>query len=98
MRRIKQTTTFVASTMFALATGLILFLAPAASAQTGYPPPPQPPVVPPTLAPSPPTRVAGGVAFTGANILRWALMALVLVAIGTFLVTVARRRRHMVAA
>jgi len=93
MRRIKQTTTFVASTMFALATGLILFLAPAASAQTGYPPPPQPPVVPPTLAPSPPARVAGGVAFTGANILRWVVIAAVLMAVGSLLVVVNRRRR-----
>ncbi len=97
MRRIKQTTTFVTTTMFALATGLVLFLAPAASAQAGYPPPPQPPVVPPTLAPSPPTRVAG-VAFTGANILRWVVIAAVLMAVGSLLVVVNRRRRVSVAA
>jgi len=92
MRRIRQTTTFVATTMFALATGLVLFLAPAASAQTGYPPPPQPPVVPPTIAPPPPARVTG-VAFTGANILRWVIIAAVLMAVGSLLVVVNRRRR-----
>jgi len=97
MRRIKRTVTFAVATLVALATGMVLFLAPAASAQAGYPPPPEPPVVPPTLAPPPPTKVAG-VAFTGANILRWVIIAAVLMAVGSLLVVVNRRRRVSVAA
>jgi hypothetical protein len=43
------------------------------------------------------STTSSSVAFTGADVLRWALMALVLVAIGAVLVTVARRRRHTIA-
>ena len=85
-------------TIVALATGLLALMATAASAQAGYPPGPQPPVVSQTLPPAPaPVRAPSAVAFTGADILRWALVALVLVALGALLV-VANRRRVRVAA
>lgn len=89
-------------TIAALATGLMALMATAAAGQAGYPPGPQPPVVsqtlPPALAPAPaPVRAPSAVAFTGADILRWALVALVLVALGALLV-VANRRRVRVAA
>jgi len=83
----------------ALATALMAGMATAAFAQAGYPPGPKPPVVSQTLPPAPPpARVSsGGVAFTGANILRWALIALVMVGVGALLL-VANRRRVRVAA
>lgn len=87
----------------ALATGLMAAMATAASAQAGYPPGPKPPVVAQTLPSAPPpapassTGVSSGVAFTGANILRWALIASVMVVVGTLLVA-ANRRRVRVAA
>ncbi len=83
-------------TLAFLATGLMAAMATAASAQAGYPPGPKPPVVAQTLpsAPAPaPARTASGVAFTGANILRWALIALVMLGVGALLVIVSRRRR-----
>ncbi len=83
----------------ALATGLMAAMATAASAQAGYPPGPKPPVVAQTLpsAPPPPRASSAGVAFTGANILRWALIASVMVVVGILLVA-ANRRRVRVAA
>ncbi|MDQ6797756.1 MAG: hypothetical protein M3011_07005 [Actinomycetota bacterium] len=91
-------------TLATLVTGFMVSMAAAASA-AGYPPGPQPPVVSQTLPPAPgPVMVASraassssAVAFTGANILRWALIALVLVAVGALLVVVARRRAHAAA-
>ncbi len=80
--------------------GFMVSMAAAASAG-GYPPGPQPPVVSQTLPPAPgPVRVASSaasssaVAFTGANILRWALIALALVVVGTVLMVANRRRDH----
>lgn len=85
-------------TLAVLATGLLASMVPAASAEGGYPPGPRPPVVAQTLPPAPPpARAPSAVAFTGANILRWALVALVLVGVGTLLVA-ANRRRVRVAA
>jgi hypothetical protein len=85
-----------------LAGALMLLTAGPAAAQVGYPPPPQPPTVfvqaPSVATPAVSTSTtSSSVAFTGADVLRWALMALVLVAIGAVLVTVARRRRHTIA-
>lgn len=84
-----------------MVTGLMAFMATAASASGGYPPGPQPPVVAQTLPPAPPVRPStvspSAVAFTGANIARWALIALVLLVVGAVLV-VANRRRARVAA
>lgn len=47
--------------------------------------------------PASPAKVVG-VAFTGANILRWVIIAAVLMAVGSLLVVVNRRRRVNVAA
>ncbi len=90
----------VTMSLAALVAGLMTSMA-SASAQVGYPPGPQPPVVSQTLPPFPaPAPVSAGpaVAFTGANILRWALIALLLVGVGTLLVAANRRRRVRVAA
>ena len=61
---------------------------------SGYPPGPAPTmVVQAPRPPSPPVRQARGrVAFTGADILPWAAAGLGLLALGTTLVLVARRR------
>jgi len=89
-------------TLATLVTGFMVSTASAASAG-GYPPGPQPPVVPQTLPPAEPVRAASraagssAVAFTGANILRWALIALALVVVGTLLVVANRRRDHAAA-
>ncbi len=97
-RLISMTMTFAT-----LVTGFMVSMAAAASAG-GYPPGPQPPVVSQTLPFDPGrTRVASraagssAVAFTGANILRWALIALALVVVGTLLVVANRRRDHAAA-
>jgi len=60
----------------------------------------EPALVAQTLPPvAAPARVAssGAVAFTGANILRWSVIALVLVAVGSLFVVMNRRRRDRLA-
>jgi len=84
-------------TLSVLVTGLMASMTPAAMAEGGYPPGPSPPVVSQTLPPAPPPAdVQSTVAFTGADILRWAAMALILLVAGSLLV-IAARRRHRVA-
>lgn len=88
-------------TLAAMVTGLMSFMATAASAAGGYPPGPKGPVVAQTLPPAPPVRASAAsssaVAFTGANIMRWALIALVLVVVGSLLAAATRRRVRVAA-
>ncbi len=88
-------------TLAALATGLMAAMAPAAIAQAGYPAGPKPPLVSQTLPPAPPpvlrTATSSSVAITGANILRWSLIALVLVCVGALLVALNRHRVRVAA-
>ncbi len=90
----------------ALAAGFValMTLVPtAALAQVGYPPGPQQPVVAHTLPLGSPTGThtgsrtgsSTGFAFTGADILLWAFVGLALVAVGTLLVIVYRRRARV---
>ncbi len=84
----------------AVSSGLVMVLTSVAFGQVGYPPGPQAPVVAQTLpaVPAPtPVRVTSGVAFTGADILRWSLIAVALVAVGILLVVTNRRRARVAA-
>ena len=90
MRRRTMTTV---ATLFGLATSMVLLLPTVGWADGGYPPAPKPPVVSQTLPAPAPVRVARQVAFTGADILRWVVVAAVLVALGALLLIVNRRRR-----
>ena len=88
----------VAMLIATLSFGLLTLLATVAFGQVGYPPGPQAPVVSQTLPPVPPptpVRVSTGVAFTGADVLRWGLIAVALVAAGTLLILANRRRARV---
>ncbi len=89
----------ITMTLAALATGLMAALAPAAFAQAGYPAGPHQPLVSQTLpaAPPPVRTTSSGIAFAGANIMRWSLIALVLVCVGALLVALNRRRVRVAA-
>ena len=94
MRRMVRTVVAMAG---ALLTTLLLIAAPAvAGAEPGYPPSPKPTVVVQALSP-PAAPVQARVAFTGANIMRWAVIALVVMAAGALLVFVSRRRSRVTA-
>lgn len=78
-----------------LMTTLVLFMAGPALAGGGYPPSPTQTVVAQKVTPPAPAvqAVQSKVAFTGADILQWVLMALAALLVGTVLVVAARRRR-----
>lgn len=95
MRRMVRTVVAVAGV--ALTTLLLFAGTPAlASGEKGYPPPPKPTVI--VQAPSPPAApVQSQVAFTGTNVLRWAVVALLVMVVGAVLVLVSRRRSRVTA-
>lgn len=83
----------------AVVAGAMASMVSAAYAQVGYPPGPASQGVPLTLPSVPPSVRASssGIAFTGADILRWSLIALVLVGVGALLVVANRRRARLAA-
>lgn len=99
MGRVRRTTTIVFATLAVAVSSVLLVGAPSATGQTGYPPGPAPgPQVTAVVQTLPPARPViraastGVVAFTGANILRWSAIALVLVVAGSVVIGLNRRR------
>ena len=93
----RRTAKGLATTAAVLMTTLFLFMAGPAGAGGGYPPSPVQTVVAQKVTPPAPAvqaaQTRGGVAFTGADILQWVLMAMAALLVGTLLVVAARRRR-----